>query len=125
MRTIRLTGWIATLMVAGAVAATAADPDRLSSDVGDTVQMFRSHPRLQRLIDTAYGYAVFPSVGKGAIGIGGAEGRGEVFEKGALIGTSKPTQATIGAQWGLSRTPKSSTSNRQRRSMTSETERLP
>ncbi len=101
MKTIRLAGWIATFMLAGAVAATAADPDRLSSDVGDTVQMFRtSNPRLQRLFDTAYGYAVFPSVGKGAIGIGGAEGRGEVFEKGALIGTAKLTQATVGAQLG-------------------------
>ena len=100
MKTIRLAGWIATLVLAGAVAATAADPDRLSTDVGDTVRMFRTHPRLQRLFDTAYGYAVFPSVGKGAIGIGGAEGRGEVFEKGALIGAAKLTQATIGAQLG-------------------------
>ena len=101
MKAIRLAGWMTTLMLAGAVAATAADPDRLSTDVGDTVNMFRtSYPSLQRLFDTAYGYAVFPSVGKGAIGIGGAEGRGQVFEKGALIGTAKLTQATVGAQLG-------------------------
>jgi lipid-binding SYLF domain-containing protein len=90
-----------TLTLVGAVAAAAAEADRLDTDVRDTVQMFQtSKPRLQRLFDTAYGYAVFPSVGKGAIGIGGAEGRGQVFERGALIGTAKLTQATVGAQLG-------------------------
>jgi|SRR5579859_2607693 len=100
MKTIRVVGVIA-LMLAGAVAALAAEADRLGADVADSLRMFRaSGPKMQGLFDTAYGYAVFPSVGKGAIGIGGAEGRGQVFEKGALIGTAKLTQATIGAQLG-------------------------
>ena len=101
MKTRHMVGLIATLMLAGAVVAAAAEADRLGTDVGDKVQTFRtSSPRLQRLFDTASGYAVFPSVGKAAIGIGGAEGRGQVFEKGALIGTAKLTQATVGAQLG-------------------------
>ena len=99
MKTTRVVGLIATLTVAGAIAAAAAE--RLSTDVRDTVQMYQSHsPAMQRLFDTCYGYAVFPSVGQGAIGIGGAEGRGQVFEKGALIGTVKLTQASAGAQLG-------------------------
>jgi len=101
MKTTRVVGLIATLTVAGAVAAAAADAERLSTDVRDTVQMYQSHsPSMQQLFNTCYGYAVFPSVGKGAIGIGGAEGRGQVFEKGALIGTAKLTQASAGAQLG-------------------------
>jgi len=101
MKTIRMTGLIATLTLAGAVAVAAAEADRLSTDVGDTVQMYRAHSQgMQQLFDSAYGYAVFPSVGKGAIGIGGAEGRGQVFEKGALIGAVKLTQASVGAQLG-------------------------
>jgi lipid-binding SYLF domain-containing protein len=94
-------GLIATLTLAGAVAAVAAEAGRLNKDVRDTVQMYRAHSQgMQRLFNTAYGYAVFPSVGQGAIGIGGAEGRGEVFEKGTLIGTAKLTQASVGAQLG-------------------------
>ncbi|HXI84687.1 MAG TPA: YSC84-related protein [Verrucomicrobiae bacterium] len=101
MKTRRITGLIATLTLAAAVVAAAAEADRLSTDVRDTIQMYRSHSAdMQQLFDTAYGYAVFPSVGKGAIGIGGAEGRGQVFEKGALIGTVKLTQASAGAQLG-------------------------
>jgi lipid-binding SYLF domain-containing protein len=48
----------------------------------------------------AYGYAIFPTVGKGGIGIGGAYGKGEVYERGQLVGRSSLTQLTIGFQLG-------------------------
>ena len=48
----------------------------------------------------AYGYVVFPSVGKGASGIGGAYGTGTAFEQGNPIGKAKITQLTIGFQFG-------------------------
>ena len=48
----------------------------------------------------ARGYAVFPNVGKGGIGIGGARGKGEVFEKGKVIGSTTLTQVSIGFQLG-------------------------
>ena len=48
----------------------------------------------------AYGYAVFPSIGKGAIGIGGAGGRGVVFEQGNVIGGSDMSQVSVGFQLG-------------------------
>ena len=41
---------------------------------------------MQSLFDNSYGYVIFPNVGKGAIGIGGAAGNGAVFQKGTLIG---------------------------------------
>lgn len=55
---------------------------------------------MRDLLDRAYGYAVFPSIGKGGLAIGGAYGRGEVFERGRLIGYCDMTQATIGLQAG-------------------------
>ena len=57
-------------------------------------------PSLQAFLDTAYGYAIFPTVGKGAAGIGGAYGRGEVFERGKKIGYCDLSQATIGLALG-------------------------
>ena len=50
--------------------------------------------------EEAYGYAVFPTIGKGALGIGGAHGRGVTYEKGTPIGEVKMTQISIGFQWG-------------------------
>lgn len=57
-------------------------------------------PGLQRFFDTATGYAVFPNVGKGAVGVGGAYGRGQLFQKGDLVGYCSLTQASIGLALG-------------------------
>jgi lipid-binding SYLF domain-containing protein len=57
-------------------------------------------PSLSRFFTSAVGYAVFPSVGKGAAGIGGAYGRGVLFEHGKPTGRTTLTQVTIGAQLG-------------------------
>ena len=55
---------------------------------------------MQNLFDNAYGYVIFPNVGKGAIGIGGASGNGAVFQKGTLIGMADMKQVSVGFQWG-------------------------
>jgi lipid-binding SYLF domain-containing protein len=60
----------------------------------------RADPGLSRFFDGAVGYAVFPSVGKGAAGLGGAWGRGVLFERGEAIGLTTLTQVTVGAQLG-------------------------
>lgn len=57
-------------------------------------------PGLKRILKKAYGYAVFPSVGKAALLIGGAWGRGEVYERGKPIGYATIAQTTIGVQIG-------------------------
>lgn len=57
-------------------------------------------PSIQRFFDSAHGYAIFPSVGKGGIGIGAAHGKGEVYEHGTLVGYSTLTQVSIGLQLG-------------------------
>ena len=57
--------------------------------------------KLEDWFDDAYGYAIFPSVYKGGMGIGGARGKGEVYEKGKFIGEARLTQASIGFQLGF------------------------
>ena len=55
---------------------------------------------MNSLFKNAYGYVIFPNVGKGAIGIGGAAGNGIVFQDGDMIGKAKLAQLSIGFQWG-------------------------
>ena len=55
---------------------------------------------MQDWFDTSYGYVVFPSVGKGGLGIGAAHGNGLVYKSGALVGTSELKAVTIGLQAG-------------------------
>ncbi len=57
-------------------------------------------PSMREFFDEGYGYAVFPSIGKGAIGVGGAYGTGVVFEQGKAIGYCDLTQGSIGFQLG-------------------------
>lgn len=60
----------------------------------------RTDPSIERFFGEAYGYAIFPSVGKGGLVVGGASGDGWVFEQGRLVGRSELGQLTVGAQAG-------------------------
>jgi len=83
------------------VPTTEADREEQSTEVKDTIELFKSRdPGLSKWFTEAHGYAVFPTVGKGGMGVGGAFGRGQVFENGTFIGYSKLSQATIGLQLG-------------------------
>lgn len=66
-----------------------------------TVHEFKKKsPKLNIFFDKAYGYAVFPTVGKAGFGIGGAYGSGVVYKRGKVLGYSTLTQLTIGFQFG-------------------------
>jgi lipid-binding SYLF domain-containing protein len=55
---------------------------------------------LTKWFDTAHGYAVFPSVGKAGFIVGGAHGKGQVYEQGKVVGFSAITQGSVGLQIG-------------------------
>lgn len=55
---------------------------------------------MANLFSNAAGYVIFPNVGKGGLGVGGASGNGAVYEQGKLIGMAKLTQVSIGFQAG-------------------------
>lgn len=70
-------------------------------DVAVAITNFRNKDAsMKTFFDKAYGFAIFPTVGKGGIGVGGAYGKGEVYAQGKLVGRSSLTQLTFGFQLG-------------------------
>ena len=65
-----------------------------------TLAYFRARPELVRYFHDAFGYAVFPTVGKAALFLGGAYGTGVVFKQGRPIGSARVTKASLGFQIG-------------------------
>ena len=62
----------------------------------EALNKFKKISALKPYFKKAKGYAVFPNIGKAGIGIGGARGKGEVFEKDEVIGSTSVTQLSIG-----------------------------
>lgn len=86
------------VVAASVIPLTAASAQK---NVPEAIAEFtRADPGMAKLFSGARGYAIFPSVGKGAIGIGGARGKGWVYQSGTLIGQTTLTQLTIGLQLG-------------------------
>ena len=65
-----------------------------------TIKAFMVSDVVEKFHKSAYGYAVFPTIGKGGIGIGGAHGSGRVYVGGKPTGKTSMTQVTIGWQLG-------------------------
>ncbi len=63
-------------------------------------EFIKSDPLMKALFDQAYGYVIFPNVGKGGLAIGGAAGNGVVYEHNKRIGMAKLSQLSIGFQAG-------------------------
>ena len=63
-------------------------------------EFIQTDPSLSKFFASAAGYVIFPNVGKGAVGIGGASGNGIVYEKGKMIGKAKLSQVSVGFQLG-------------------------
>lgn len=90
-----------TLAACSTAPNTLSERDILHQDVAATIARFRqSDPLIGKWFDGAPGYAVFPEVGKGGFVVGGAYGRGELYEGGKLTGYCDLTQGSIGFQAG-------------------------
>jgi len=92
-------------------ACTATLPHRLQSTPegrqsleysADTakIEFLTADPDLKHYFDNSIGYVIFPSIGKGAVVVGGAYGEGIVYENASVIGYADLAQATIGFQLG-------------------------
>lgn len=78
-----------------------SDRMELQADAREALDEFRDEDAsLDEELDDAEGYAVFPTVGKGGLVVGGAFGRGVVYENGRMIGYAAIKQGTVGAQIG-------------------------
>ncbi len=94
---------LSLLLLAAATPATAdsASDAQLAADVRDAIGRFQEKDStFKASLEKLVGYAIFPEVAKGGFIVGGAGGRGEVYEGGKLIGHAKLSQGTIGAQIG-------------------------
>jgi len=83
------------------VSAQSSKNVRLIADSRNAKAGFiRSDGLLANLFNKSYAYVIFPNIGKGGIGVGGAAGNGIVFQNGRPIGSAKMKQLTVGLQLG-------------------------
>lgn len=95
---IRKISQIAVLLLASVLASVSFAAS--NADCQETLKQFRGLGDTARFIGESYGYAVFPTIGKGGIGIGGAYGEGCVYRAGSRTGSVDMGQITIGFQLG-------------------------
>ena len=93
---------LGTILISGVLSAQKDSKDaKLLADNKIAKDAFiKADGLMQNLFDKSYGYAIFPNVGKGGIGVGGAAGNGIVYEGGKAIGRASMKQVTVGFQWG-------------------------
>jgi lipid-binding SYLF domain-containing protein len=87
--------FLACLACAGAVAASGEKRDDMQA-----LEKFLQSDVVAGFHESAYGYAIFPTIGKGGIGIGAAHGKGRVYRNGNKLGEVSMTQVSIGLQLG-------------------------
>jgi lipid-binding SYLF domain-containing protein len=66
----------------------------------DTIAVFKRAGASGTFFSRSYAYAVFPTVGSGAIGVGGAYGKGRVYIHGVYSGDATMGQVSVGFQAG-------------------------
>jgi len=92
------TTMVAALMLFSGMGLLAND---LEQNAANAIVLFEdTDPSLKAFFDSSYGYAVFPNVGKGGMGLGGAHGKGLVYKNGEIVGRTSLTQFTVGFQFG-------------------------
>jgi lipid-binding SYLF domain-containing protein len=99
---LRIVFVLASLVVLNsAMAQSTSKEKKLARDCKEAREEFiNTDGLMSSLFANAYGYVIFPNVGKGGIGIGGAAGNGIVYDGGVIIGKAKLTQLSIGFQFG-------------------------
>lgn len=81
------------------MSALIAMPAR-ADEYQDTIATFKKAVESKGFFGSAYGYAVFPTIGKGGAVVGGAYGKGRVYRRGSYVGNTSMTQLSVGFQLG-------------------------
>jgi lipid-binding SYLF domain-containing protein len=87
---------ILTMLALPLLAMNSAHADEFA----DALAQFHESEATQPFFNNAYGYAIFPNVGKGGVGIGGAYGKGRVYRGGNHVGDVSLIQLSFGFQLG-------------------------
>lgn len=69
-------------------------------DMSETISLFKDAPQVAPFFESAYGYAVFPAIGKAGLVIGGAYGEGQVYRRGTPTGKAALIALSVGWQAG-------------------------
>jgi lipid-binding SYLF domain-containing protein len=99
--------WIVMMMVSLGMLGCSTAPERaegktvLSAEVNEAVAVFKAKDTgIENYFSTAAGYAILPKVFKAGFWVGGAYGKGEVYQKGQMVGYCSMSQATLGFSFG-------------------------
>lgn len=84
--------FVATLLMFSVTAA--------ADEYDDTVAIFKNAGESGAFFGKSYAYAVFPTVGKGGLGVGAAHGNGRAFVQGKYVADVTVTQLSVGLQAG-------------------------
>jgi lipid-binding SYLF domain-containing protein len=71
-----------------------------ADEFDDTIAIFKSAGESSAFFKNSHGYAVFPTVGKGGLGVGAAHGKGRVYAQGKYVGDVTMNQLSVGLQAG-------------------------
>jgi lipid-binding SYLF domain-containing protein len=74
--------------------------ERKVEDYSETIKEFKKIPDVAKFFGNAHAYAIFPTIGKGGLGIGGSHGKGQVYLDGKVIGFTSTSDISIGFQAG-------------------------
>ena len=85
---------LASLLLALVASSVQAD------EYDDTIRIFKNAGESGKFFTSAYGYAVFPTIGKGGFVVGGAYGEGRAYRQGKYVGDTSVVQVTAGWQLG-------------------------
>ncbi len=88
------------ILIISAVLVLGTSTMALADKFTDTIEIYKKSPAVQPFFKDAYAYAVFPTIGKGGLGIGGAYGKGRVYRGGKVTGEMSLTKVSIGFQAG-------------------------
>jgi lipid-binding SYLF domain-containing protein len=90
---------IPAVLIAALLALAVSHPAQ-ADKFTDTIEIYKKSEAVQPFFKKAYGYAVFPTIGKGGLGIGGAYGKGQVYQGGKVTGETSLVKVSIGFQAG-------------------------
>jgi lipid-binding SYLF domain-containing protein len=82
------------------IMAMALSIPAMADSYTDTIAIYKKSPAVQPFFKSAYGYAVFPTIGKGGFVVGGAYGKGQVYQGGKVTGETSLIKASFGFQAG-------------------------
>jgi lipid-binding SYLF domain-containing protein len=88
------------IIVMGALFANISTASEVE-DYSSTINVFQQSLQVEPYFERNYGYAVFPTVGKGSLGVGGTYGRGQVYRGGEVTAIAKVMKMSIGFQAGV------------------------